>query len=696
MTAYLGQQLGNYRLISLIGQGGFADVYLGEHIYLNTLAAIKVLQMRLAGNNLEQFRNEACTIASLSHPNIIRVLDFGVEDNVPYLVMEYACNGTLRQRHPKGNPLSPLSIVPYIQQTASALQHAHDRRLIHRDIKPENMLLSPNNQVLLSDFGLVLTAQSTGSRSTKELGGTAPYMAPEQLQGRPRPASDQYALGIVVYEWLSGDRPFHGTFTEIASQHMLVPPPPLRSRIPEILPEIEQVVLTALAKDPQQRFPSIQTFATAFTQACLALQQNAHIVSYTTIPMDQSLLATYVIQPGLPTKSNRQTPYLGESAQSTVVHPSGTKLLQPGGVSTPQFRSSLSTNMVQPGQPSRPSKVLSTPDQIPQMGNSNGLLHQPTPPIQPYDVSKGASQLSSGSHHRAWKWTMLVVLSTVIITMIVLVPLVMGFGTSKNSVASGNGTHPALTTTLPVAAPTLTKSPKVKPTAAPALNADGTPTPIPTSQPTPTSTPVTPTPTTSPPRGPGVTTSSLTPSQCSTTNLGWTCTETLAEDQNNTGNLPWSASAGTAGVTFNPSSGTLSPGQTIQVSVAIPLSDCSDTLSFKGPVDAAHVTWNCTLPAPIQLSPASGTVFNNYPRTTTLQWSAVPGAASYTVQIYYYQPGDTTCAGGAQDYLTPNITNTSYTFVFVGAQPGCWKVWAVDAAGRQSPTSGWWEFSYTI
>ncbi len=177
---------------------------------------------------------------------------------MPASIMEYASNGTLRQRHPKGIPLSPLSIVPYIQQAASALQYAHDRKLVHRDIKPENMLLGPNNQILLSDFGLVLIAQSTGTRSTKEMGGTVPYMAPEQLQGRPRPASDQYALGIVVYEWLSGDRPFHGTFTEIASQHMLVPPPPLRRSIPEISPEIEKVVLMALAKDPQQRFHNRQ------------------------------------------------------------------------------------------------------------------------------------------------------------------------------------------------------------------------------------------------------------------------------------------------------------------------------------------------------------------------------------------------------------------------------------------------------
>src|SRR6266851_6960871 len=105
MTDHLGKQLGNYRLTSLIGQGGFADVYLGEHIHLNTQAAIKVLQMRLTGSNLEQFRNEARTIASLVHPNIVRVLDFGVEDGIPFLVMDYAPNGTLRQRHLRGIPL---------------------------------------------------------------------------------------------------------------------------------------------------------------------------------------------------------------------------------------------------------------------------------------------------------------------------------------------------------------------------------------------------------------------------------------------------------------------------------------------------------------------------------------------------------------------------------------------------------------
>ena len=161
MVDRVGQQLGNYRLSRLIGHGGFAEVYLGEHIHLNTQAAIKVLQIRLTGSHLEQFRNEARTIASLVHPNIVRVLDFGVEDDIPFLVMDYAPNGTLRQRHPRGIPLPPVSIVSYVKQAAAALQYAHDRRLIHRDVKPENMLVGCNEDVLLSDFGLVMIAQST-------------------------------------------------------------------------------------------------------------------------------------------------------------------------------------------------------------------------------------------------------------------------------------------------------------------------------------------------------------------------------------------------------------------------------------------------------------------------------------------------------------------------------------------------------
>ena len=270
--ADLLEQLGNYRLTCLLGQGGFADVYLGEHIYLNTQAAIKVLQMHLGQGELEDFLNEARTVARLVHPHIVRVLEFGVEDNTPFLVMDYAPNGTLRQRHPRGTRLPLDTILQYVKQVAAALQYAHDRKLIHRDVKPENMLLGANNDILLSDFGIALVAQTSRSLQPNvlEAAGTLAYMAPEQLQGKPRSASDQYALGIIIYEWISGERPFQGMFTEVASQHMFIPPAPLHEKVLAIPPGVEQVVMTALAKDPHQRFASVQLFASALEQACLS------------------------------------------------------------------------------------------------------------------------------------------------------------------------------------------------------------------------------------------------------------------------------------------------------------------------------------------------------------------------------------------------------------------------------------------
>jgi WD40 repeat protein/tRNA A-37 threonylcarbamoyl transferase component Bud32 len=267
MTNRQGQRLGNYHLIHLLGEGGFAEVYLGEHVFLGTQAAIKVLLMRLADEEMEGFLKEARTIAGLTHPNILRVLEFGVEANVPFLVLEFAPNGTLRKRHPKGSILPLTVIVPYVSQIASALQYIHNRKLIHRDIKPENLLLGTNHEVLLSDFGTAMVFQTLHNQATLEMAGTVSYMAPEQIRGKPRPASDQYGLGVVVYEWLCGVCPFQGSFTELYSQHMLASPPSLRARNPMIYPEVEQVVLTALSKEPENRFASIPAFANALEQA---------------------------------------------------------------------------------------------------------------------------------------------------------------------------------------------------------------------------------------------------------------------------------------------------------------------------------------------------------------------------------------------------------------------------------------------
>ena len=252
MTDRVGQQLGNYRLVRLLGRGGFAEVYLGQHLRLNMQAAIKVLHTQLADAvDIQNFQREAQTIASLIHPHIVRILDFDVKDGIPFLVMDYAPNGSLRRQHPKGVPLPLPTIVSYVKQVADALQYAHEQKLIHRDVKPENMLLGRQNEVLLSDFGTAIIAQSSRYQGTQDMVGTIAYMAPEQIQAHPRPASDQYALGVVVYEWLCGEYLFQGSFSEIAAKHTMMPPPSLRGKVPTISSEVEQVVMAALAGSPR-------------------------------------------------------------------------------------------------------------------------------------------------------------------------------------------------------------------------------------------------------------------------------------------------------------------------------------------------------------------------------------------------------------------------------------------------------------
>lgn len=327
MPDQTGQQLGNYTLIKMLGSGGFAEVYLGEHIHLGTPAAIKLLTAKLSSEEESHFREEARTIAWLKHPNIIRVLEFGVQDGVPYLVMDYAPNGTLRQFFLKGGKYNPLTILPFVQQVAGALQFAHDRKLIHRDIKPENMLLGENKEVLLSDFGIAVVAQSSRHQDMQEVVGTLAYMAPEQIQAHPRPASDQYSLAVVIYEWLTGTRPFSGSMSEILAKQVLTPPPPLRDHVPHVSADLEQVVLTALAKDPKDRFASIRAFANAFEQA--ALSQGASVPPVLDIPRVapsiEGQAGNAISAPSTPANSapgsNRQAYYAPAGPASTPAGP---------------------------------------------------------------------------------------------------------------------------------------------------------------------------------------------------------------------------------------------------------------------------------------------------------------------------------------------------------------------------------------
>jgi eukaryotic-like serine/threonine-protein kinase len=264
MADHVGQQLGHYRLLRVLGQGTFAEVYLGEHLYLERPAAIKVLRVQMDTETQEQFRREARTIAHLQHPHILQVLDFGLADQTPYLVMEYTPGGTLRSQHPKGTRLSLEQIVTYVKQIALALDYAHQQRVIHRDVKPDNLLLNAKDEVVLSDFGIAVVQRTLDSLSTRDPAGTPLYMAPEQIQRQPCAASDQYALGVLVYEWLTGETPFRGTLYQ--------PPPSLCECLPDLSVAVEDAVFKALAKVPEQRFTCVSDFASALEDAGLATQ----------------------------------------------------------------------------------------------------------------------------------------------------------------------------------------------------------------------------------------------------------------------------------------------------------------------------------------------------------------------------------------------------------------------------------------
>jgi serine/threonine protein kinase/outer membrane protein assembly factor BamB len=358
MTDLVGKQLGKYRLMSLLGRGGFAEVYRGEHIYLKSHAAIKVLRSVPRDEEVKSFLTEAQKLVSLRHPHIVRVLDFDVENGVPFLVMENAPHGSLRQRYPIGTRMPLETIVGYVRQVSDALQYAHNEKLIHRDVKPENMLLGQHDEVLLSDFGIALVAPQTGSLTTQEMAGTVPYIAPEQIKGKPRPASDQYSLGMIVYEWLCGERPFQGPLWEIVNQHINTLPPPLHEKMPGISPAVEQVVLKAIAKEPAQRFATVKEFANALEAALEAYQEvtiapkAAAPTSHPAPPQVDTLPDSPPPPGGAEVVPDRTAPRDSSPVQPEIVHAAGQAAAQPAPFAPTQLdpQPALPRTSMQPAQ----------------------------------------------------------------------------------------------------------------------------------------------------------------------------------------------------------------------------------------------------------------------------------------------------------------------------------------------------------
>lgn len=276
MQNIIGQSLGRYQILEQLGEGGMATVYKAYDTRLDRYVAIKVIRNDLFGPTLlermlKRFEREAKALAKLSHPNIVKVLDYGEHNGAPYLVLEYLPGGTLKGQV-MGKPIPWQEAVRLLLPIAGALDYAHEQKIIHRDVKPANILLTEKGQPMLSDFGIAkilemkeeftLTGSGTGI-------GTPEYMAPEQGMGREVDArTDIYSLGIVLYELVTGRKPYTAdTPMAVVLKHMTDPLPRPRQYIADLPDIVERVLLKALAKDPQDRYSKISEFADALENA---------------------------------------------------------------------------------------------------------------------------------------------------------------------------------------------------------------------------------------------------------------------------------------------------------------------------------------------------------------------------------------------------------------------------------------------
>ncbi|WP_376796768.1 tetratricopeptide repeat protein [Thermogemmatispora sp.] len=274
--SYTGQQLGNYRLGERLASGSFGEVYLAEHLLLPRRAAVKFLSgaRGVSSKERQAFLQEARLLEELRHPHILPLYDAGLDQHFPpYLIAAYAAGGSLRDRlrqQPGGLPLE--EALQILEQVGRALEHAHsqERPVIHRDLKPENILFDAAGTALLADFGIAVILDAAVTQRLS-IAGTLPYMAPEQFEGRVSPASDQYALGCLAYELLTGHRPFAaagGHWLGWARQHREELPPPLSRFCPQAVPlHIELAILKALMKEPAERHASVGEFLLALRTA---------------------------------------------------------------------------------------------------------------------------------------------------------------------------------------------------------------------------------------------------------------------------------------------------------------------------------------------------------------------------------------------------------------------------------------------
>lgn len=298
MTDLSVKTVGRYQLLERLGQGAMAQVYRAYDPASGTDVAIKILHLHLTGDEgfVARFHREAQAAASLDHPNIIRILDHGTDGELSYIVMELiegpSLKTVLQQRN---EPLAPEEAVCLVATLAEALEHAHRQGVVHRDVKPSNVLLRDGrlDSPVLTDFGVARMIEATAATAAGTTLGTPTYMAPEQGEGQPGDArTDIYALGVILYELLTGRPPFEADSPyALILRHIHTPPPPPRTLRPALPRELETVILRALAKEPAARYPTATAFAAAARQSLVhSVRPHSRTPGYALVAITVALL----------------------------------------------------------------------------------------------------------------------------------------------------------------------------------------------------------------------------------------------------------------------------------------------------------------------------------------------------------------------------------------------------------------------
>ena len=271
MTDLIGQKLGQYDVLSVLGEGGMSTVYRARQTSIQRDVAIKVIEAKISNDPdfLRRFERESQLIASLSHTHIVKVFDYGRQNSLIYLVMELLSGGSLNDTLNKG-PLTPDRVFRLVDQVTSALDYAHNKGLVHRDLKPQNLMFDEAGNILLTDFGLAMLVNQTSAMTQTGLTlGTPAYMSPEQwTHDSVDSRSDIYAFGVTLYQMLTGKLPFNGdTPYRLMYQHLYEMPPSVLTINPRLPPGLDLVVTQALSKDRETRFNTAGEMAAAFRAA---------------------------------------------------------------------------------------------------------------------------------------------------------------------------------------------------------------------------------------------------------------------------------------------------------------------------------------------------------------------------------------------------------------------------------------------